>query len=310
MAGAVFNRILMIDFTKIETYPLRERQNKFTLKEMIPLDNSISLEDENLEKLSDAIIEAKKRDGKVIVMLGGAVIKTGCSLLLIDLMEKGFIDHLAGNGAVSIHDFEMALIGETSEDVEDGLKDGTFGMAEETGRYLNEAINSGNAENVGYGVSVGKMIQRLDPPHKACSIFYQALRLQIPITVHVAIGGDIIHQHPICNGAALGNTSFLDFKVLTESVTGLTGGVLLNIGSAVNLPEVFLKALTIVRNLKYDVLNFTTANFDFLEMYRPRTRLLEWPKKLGCQSFDIRADHRKSVPTLHRQLLKKSGKPK
>ena len=293
----------MIDFDKIETYPIKKRQNKFQLKDMIALDNNFRIENDHLKSVATAIVNGKQRGGRVIIMLGGAVVKVGCSLLLIDLMKKGFIDHIAVNGAVSIHDFEVALIGETSEDVERGLEDGVFGMAEETGRFLNEAINDGHRRAQGYGLAVGEKIAALDLPHKSASLFFNALKLNIPVTVHVAIGGDIIHQHPTCDGAALGSTSYKDFKILTESVSKLKGGVLLNIGSAVNLPEVFLKALTIARNLKYDVRDFTTANFDFFDMYRPRTRLLVWPEKLGCQAYDIRANHSESIPPLHHHIL-------
>lgn len=294
----------MIDFQKVTTYPIRERQNKFKLADMIALDNDIRIDNKGLEEIADSILASRKNGGKVIVMLGGAVVKVGCSLLLIDLMKRGLIDHIAVNGAVSIHDFEVALIGETSEDVARGLEDGLFGMVEETGRLLNEAIITGHNNGIGYGGAVGRKIEELDLPHKSVSLFYNAIQLNIPITVHVAIGGDIIHQHPSCDGSALGGASYTDFKKLTESVTGLTGGVLLNIGSAVNLPEAFLKALTIARNLKFDVRNFTTANFDFFDMYRPRTRLLEWPVKLGCSSFDIRANHAESIPTLHAHLTR------
>ncbi len=295
----------MVDFSKIATYPISERQNKFSIKDMIPLENVTTIDDPNLTRIAKDIIRSRKKGGKVIIMLGGAVIKTGCSALLIDLMEKGFIDHIATNGAVSIHDFEVGLIGQTSEDVERGLEDGKFGMVEETGHHLNEAIIEAFRNNQGYGFAVGKKMAGMNLPYNEMSIFYNAVKLKIPITVHVAVGGDIIHQHPMCDGAALGFASFQDFKILTESVSQLKNGVLLNIGSAVNLPEVFLKALTIVRNLKYDVRDFTTANFDFIDMYRPRTRLLEWPKKLGCHSFDIRANHNQSIPTLHREILRK-----
>jgi hypothetical protein len=291
-----------VDFTQIKTYPIRERRNKFELRDMIPLDHAIFDPLSELEQVAEAILAAKRLGGKTILMMGGAVIKTGCSLLLIDLMERGLIDHLATNGAVPIHDFEVALIGATSEEVVNGLEDGWFGMVEETGRYLNEAIIEGFRSNDGYGASIGRMIDRLRPAYRAYSLVHTAYRLGIPVTVHVAIGGDIIHQHPTCDGAALGATSYHDFKRLTASVAQLTGGVLLNVGSAVNLPEVFLKALTIARNLRHDVRDFTVANFDFLDMYRPRTRLLEWPKRLGCRTFDIRLNHNRSLPTLHRRL--------
>ena len=295
----------MIDFNRITTYPIQERQNKFSVKEMIPLDRQVESDcEDQIAAIARAMVEAKKKSAKILFMLGGAVVKVGCSELLIDLMKRGFIDHLAVNGAVSIHDFEVAMIGETSEDVERGLEDGTFGMVEETGRLLNEAINRGYQDGIGYGLAVGKQIKALDLPHKEVSLFYNALELGIPISVHVAVGGDIIHQHPSCNGAALGETSFRDFKLLSESVAGLSEGMLLNFGSAVNLPEAFLKALTIVRNLKIDVRQFGTANFDFLNMYRPRTRLLEWPKKLGCKAYDIRANHNVSLPLLRQHILK------
>lgn len=290
----------MIDFSKITTYPIAQRQNKFKLTDMIPLDHKIFLDDENLRQAAKAVFQSSKKDSSSIFMLGGAVIKVGCSDLLIEMMENGYINHLAVNGAVSIHDFEIALIGETSEDVEKGLEDGLFGMVEETGLYLNRAIISGMKDNIGYGQAVGRKIDELNLPFKEHSLFYNAYRLNIPITVHIAIGGDIIHQHPSCDGAALGATSFTDFKRLTESVAKLSGGVLLNIGSAVNLPEAFLKALTIARNLKTDVREFTVANFDFFNMYRPRTRLLEWPKALGCETYDVRANHNLTIPTLHR----------
>ncbi len=293
----------MVDFSKIKTYSINDRQNKFKIADVIPLNHDILISDENLNCIADDMVEARSGGDKNIIMLGGAVIKVGCSAVLIDLMKRGFIHHIAVNGAVSIHDFEVALIGETSEDVERGLEDGTFGMVEETGRYLNEAISAGFQQKKGYGFAVGEKIDQLDLPFKESSVLYQAYRLNIPLTVHVAVGGDIIHQHPTCDGAALGATSFLDFNRLTETVSRLSNGVLLNIGSAVNLPEVFLKALTIARNLKYDVRNFTTANFDFFDMYRPRTRLLEWPKRLGCQTYDIRGNHNKTVPTLHRLIL-------
>lgn len=293
----------MIDYHKIKTYPIRERRNKFSIKDMIPLDSGIDLQSEELRQLARLIADAKAKDAKVIVMIGGAVVKVGCSALLIDLIRRGIIDHIALNGGASIHDFEIAMIGATSEDVPNGLKDGSFGMATETLTYMNAALNSGYKKNEGYGLSIGRKVAELDFPHKNLNILYNAMIQNIPGTVHIAIGGDIIHQHPDCDGAALGKTSFLDFQRLIESVARLTGGVLLNIGSAVNLPEVFLKALTMVRNLEYDVRDFTTANFDFLNMYRPRTRIVEWPQVLGGQGFDIRGNHAETVPTLHKYIL-------
>lgn len=292
----------MLNFKDINTYPISERINKFTLDDMIPLQNSHRINGTLLDQLAQQILERKKRGGKVMVMLGGAVIKTGCGRLLIDLVERGLIDHVAGNGAVSIHDFEIALIGETSEDVVNGLSDGTFGMVEETGAMMNEAINTGAAAGLGYGEAIARYIDTHALPYRHESLLYRAWKKGIPVTIHVAVGGDIIHQHPSADGAALGGTSFTDFKYMTETVSTLAGGALLNIGSAVNMPEAFLKSLTIARNLKQDVRDFAIANFDFMDMYRPRTRLLEWPQALDCPTYDVRAGHDVSIPTLHRFL--------
>lgn len=291
------------DFSKIRTYPIKERQNKFTIDQMIPLDFELSIEDQSLERVAEAIHQTQKFKGKVVFMMGGAVIKVGCSAMIIDMMKRGYIHHIAVNGSVSIHDFEIALIGATSEDVEEGLIDGQFGMAEETGRYLNEAAIEGYKQGMGYGQAVGKKIADLDLPYKDQSVFYAAYQMNIPITVHVAIGGDIIHQHPTCDGAALGATSYEDFKRLTETVTELANGVVLNFGSAVVMPEAFLKALTIARNLGSDVKSFVVGNFDFIDMYRPRTRLLEWPARLGCYTYDFRMNHAESMPAIYRHLM-------
>jgi len=293
----------MLKFDAIQTYPIAKRANKFHLRDMIPCDHDVKPCDPGIIALAERIRAAKRQEGKVIAMLGGAVIKEGCSRIIVDLMRKGWIDHIAGNGAVSIHDFEIAMIGATSEDVPNGLTDGSFGMVEETGARMNEALRSTSAPELGYGAAIATRIKDEDYPHKEESIAYNALLQHIPVTIHVAIGGDIIHQHPSCDGAALGAASYRDFHILTESVAGLRGGVLLNIGSAVLMPEVFLKALTIVRNLRIDVRDFTSANFDFSDMYRPRTRIVEWPKTLGATGIDIRGNHRQTIPELHRALV-------
>ncbi|MFH1250927.1 MAG: hypothetical protein V1715_07505 [bacterium] len=297
----------MIDLNKIKTYPISERKNKFSTNDMIPLVSGIDLQNDDIRQLARLIVEAKEKDAKVMLMIGGAVVKVGCSAILIDLIRRGFIDHIALNGGASIHDFEIAMIGETSEDVQNGLKDGTFGMATETLTYMNAALNTGYEKNEGYGLSVARKVAELDFPHKSLNILYNAMIQNIPGTVHIAIGGDIIHQHPSCDGAALGKTSFIDFQHMIKTVSRLTDGVLLNVGSAVNLPEVFLKAITMVRNMDFDVKNFTTANFDFLDMYRSRTRIVEWPKVLGGQGFDIRGNHTETIPTLHKYILEMSS---
>jgi len=292
-----------MDFDKIGTYPIASRRNKFTLASMIPLDGRISCDDKQIVDIARRIREAREKGAGVIVMIGGAVIKEGCSLLLIDLMEKGFITHLAMNGSVPIHDFEIAMIGATSEDVEGGLADGSFGMAEETGREINRALARGYAEGKGYGSSIAAHIRRERYPHRDSSVLYQADCLNVGISVHTVIGAEIIHQHPSCDGAALGATSYADFKTFTRAVANLRGGVILNVGSAVVMPEVFLKALTISRNLGFDLGPFTVANFDFLDMYRSRTRVVEWPRSLGARAFDIRGRHNRTIPSLHRLVL-------
>jgi deoxyhypusine synthase len=297
----------MIDFSKISTYPIKNRQNKFAIKDMIPLDSGIDLKDPQIRAVAKLIIRAKSKNAKVILMLGGAVVKVGCSALLIDLIQRGFIDHIALNGGASIHDFEIAMIGATSEDVQNGLRDGSFGMAEETLVNMNTALNQGYQNREGYGFSIAKKVEGLNLPYKNLNILYNAMIHNIPGTVHIAIGGDIIHQHPSCDGAALGRTSFIDFQRMVETVSQLSDGILLNVGSAVNLPEVFLKAVTMVRNMGYDVKNFTTANFDFLNMYRARTRIVEWPQVLGGQGFDIRGNHAETMPTLHKYILEMSS---
>jgi hypothetical protein len=293
-----------VDFSRIRTYPIRERRNKFRLADMLALDTPATWRGEgDLDGLAEGVLAAKAAGRPVIAMLGGAVIKEGCSDLLIDLLERGFIQHVAGNGAVSIHDFELALIGETSEDVPDGLRDGTFGMAEETGAMINAALRDGAEQGLGYGEAVGRMVEAENLPHRRHSLLCRAVSRGVPVTIHVAVGGDIIHQHPRCDGAALGATSFEDFRRLTATVTQLAGGVVLNIGSAVLMPEVFLKALTIARNLGHDVRDFTTANLDFLDQYRPRTRVVQWPSVLGCRGYDIRGRHAETLPALYRRLV-------
>lgn len=292
-----------MDFKKIRTYPIAQRRNKFSIDQMITPGSSVSFQNKDLEIVADRIKKAKASGRPIIVMMGGAVIKDGCSLLLIDLMEKGYITFLSMNGSVSIHDFEIALIGKTSEDVQSSLKDGSFGMAEETGRYMNSAINKGYAKGLGYGESIALEIGKLDLPYKKFSIIHRAHSLGIGVSVHVAIGGDIIHQHPSCSGAALGATSFEDFRKFTEAIAGLDKGVALNIGSAVIMPEVFLKALSISVNLGHAYTSFTVANFDFLEMYRPMTRVVEWPKILGAEGYNVSGRHNQTIPKLHELLV-------
>jgi deoxyhypusine synthase len=236
-------------------------------------------------------------------MMGGHVVKSGLSLLIIDLMKRGVITHVAGNGAVSIHDFEMALIGETSEYVPRSIEDGSFGMAEETGRFMNEAINRYAEEGMGY--AIGRWIVEHNLPYQEYSILANAYRLGVPATIHVAIGTDIIHQHPTCDGARTGLATYTDFKIFCHSVAHMKEGCYLNFGSAVIGPEVFLKALSIARNLGYQVHPITTANFDIRRglndyFYRPSKNIVKRPTSLGGRGFNLRVDHKVSIPSLHR----------
>ena len=294
----------MLDFSKIKTISIKQRKNKVKLSDLIKPENSeVLVNSQEFDELIEKMINVYKNKNQIILMMGAHVIKVGMSLLIIDLMRKGVIKHIAMNGAGPIHDFELALIGETSEYVEETIEDGTFGMIEETGSILNEAIKEGAKNNYGMGYAIGKKINDLNLPNKEYSILYNAYKLNIPVTVHVAIGTDIIHQHPSCDGAAIGKTTYQDFKIFTESVSKLEDGVILNIGCAVILPEVFLKSLTIARNLGYKVEKITAANFDMIDHYRPRENVVKRPISLGGKGFIIIEKHEKTIPTLHRKIV-------
>lgn len=296
----------MLDFSKIKTISIKKRKNKVRLGDLIkPEDSKILINSKDFNELIETIIDAHKNHKQITFMMGAHVIKVGMSLLIIDLMKKGVIKHIAMNGAGPIHDFELALIGETSEYVEKTIEDGTFGMIEETGSILNEAIKEGAKNNYGMGYAIGKKIDDLNLPYKEYSILYNAYELSIPVTVHVAIGTDIIHQHPSCDGSALGKTSYEDFKIFAESVSKLEDGVILNFGCAVILPEVFLKALTVARNLGYKVERITAANFDMIDHYRPRENVVHRPTSLGGKGYIIIERHEKTIPTLHRMIVEK-----
>ena len=262
----------------------------------------MSFNDESVVLLKKKIVEAYKGEKQIILMMGSHVIKTGMSLLIIDLMKKKIINHIAMNGSGPIHDFEIALIGETSEYVEETIEDGSFGMAEETGKYINEAIKEGAKSNFGLGESIAKKIINMNLKYKEFSILANAYKLNIPVTVHSAIGTEIIHQHPSCDGAAIGKTSYNDFKKIIESITKLEEGVIINIGSAVILPEVFLKAFTVARNLGFNIKKFTAANIDMTKHYRPTVNVVERPTSLGGLGLTILGRHEETIPSLHRLI--------
>jgi deoxyhypusine synthase len=296
----------MVDFKKIKTYSLKDRANKFYIKDIIPIEKAKVLsKNKDLEKLANEIKKAKESNKQIILMMGAHLIKLGLSDYIIDLMKKGYITHIAMNGAGPIHDFELAYIGGTSEDVAKSIEDGSFGMAYETGHYLNKAAKNASIKNLGFGYEIGFMIKKLNLKYKEHSILYNAFKLKIPVTVHTAIGTEIIYQHPECNGGALGKASYNDFKRLTDSVSKLEEGVIINLGSSVILPEVFLKSLTIARNLGYKINNFSAANLDMINHYRPRVNVIERPTSLGGKKYFIKEMHEKSIPTLYYYITKK-----
>ena len=300
-----------VDISKVKTLPLKDRTNKVSVNDFATLTDpgeGISsflnalpkiLKGEDFLELVDIIIAAHQRKKPVIVMMGGHVIKCGLSPLLISLAQQGIITAFVFNGASSIHDFEIALIGETSEDVSLYLQTGQFGMWEETGNLMNAAIQKATDSKIGMGEALGNSLIELNAPYNAFSLLASGIELNIPITVHVAIGTDIIHQHPSANGAAIGEASFTDFRILTNLVTQLEdGGVILNFGSAVILPEVFLKALTIARNLGHTVSHFTAADFDMQQQYRPLENVVRRPTEMGGKGYNFTGHHELMIPLL------------
>jgi hypothetical protein len=256
----------------------------------------------------DAIAAAARARRGVVVMLGGHVVKTGLAPLLVDLMRRGIVTHLAMNGSAAIHDYEVARFGGTSEDVAAGLKDGTFGMVEETGREMNEAFVAGAAAGRGMGESLAVALERaVELAHPELSILLGARRHGVPTTVHAAIGAEIIHQHPAASGAAIGDTSHRDFRRLAAALPSLhEGGVVLNLGSAVIMPEVFLKALTIARNLEAGrPERFVSCDLDMLRHYRPRMNVVQRPTMHGGAGYEITGHHEIMVPLLAWAVIQK-----
>jgi hypothetical protein len=258
----------------------------------------------------DAVAAARAKHRAIIWGMGGHVIKCGLAPVLIDLMRRGYATVFAMNGSAAIHDFEIALAGHTSEDVETALPDGRFGAAEETGREMNSAVSGGAAEGLGMGESLGRWLELIAPArHAASSLLTQAYANGTPVTVHVAIGTDTPHTYPGLDAAALGSASHRDFRLLAAHVADLNdGGVYLNIGSAVVLPEVFLKAVSSVRNLGHPLADFTTANFDFLQHYRPRVNVVQRPHAgSGGAGYAITGHHELMIPLLAAALIEKEA---
>jgi glutaredoxin-related protein len=259
----------------------------------------------DIKKLVDAIIKAKKKDKMVIFMLGAHVIKCGLSRFIIELMKENVVKTVALNGAGIIHDTEIAMAGKTSEEVDTAIKDGSFGMTKESASFINNVINKAMYKGYGIGMALGAEIAASKFPHRNLSILYWGNKLGVPVTVHVGIGTDTIHQHPSCNGAAVGEGSFIDFRNFIYSVSRLNGGVIVNFGSAVLLPEVFLKALSTARNLGYNVKNFTAANFDMHKLYRPQQNVVRRPVLSGGQGFNFIGHHEIMIPLLYQAIKEK-----
>jgi hypothetical protein len=316
-----------VDLSGLRTYPLASRPSKVTVQDFAQplavedarqmhrwLDSLPHLLAADTLRAVGASIEAARSQNRAILWgIGGHVVKTGLAPLLIDLMRRGFVSAIATNGSGIIHDFEIALCGWTSEDVDSVLGTGDFGMADETGRWLNEAIARGVPEDCGVGESVGRWLVERNPPFAAMSFLHEAYRLRIPVTAHLTIGADIIHLHPQADGAALGAATHRDFRLFTALVRELDeGGVYLNLGSAVTLPEIFLKAVTVVRNLGHSLQNFTTANFDFLQHYRPLTNVVRRPVAHGAgKGYSLTGHHEILIPLLAALLVgaDPSGRP-
>lgn len=302
------------DLSAIRTVPVSRRPNKVRASEFAhppagPGESFAAFVDglpdvlvaRDFRAVVDAIVHAARNHRAVVVMLGGHVVKTGLAPLLIDLMRRGVVTHVAMNGSAAIHDYEVARFGATSEDVAAGLRDGTFGMADETGREMNDAFTAGMHGQQGMGEALGRALDaRADLSNPELSILLGALRLGVTTTVHAAIGAEIIHQHPAANGAAIGDTSHRDFRRLAAALAGLDGGgVVLNLGSAVIMPEVFLKALTIARNLDGGrPRDFVSVDLDMQRHYRPRMNVVQRPTLDSGRGYEITGHHEIMVPLL------------
>lgn len=304
------DRVPPADLTRVKTYPLAERSNKVRSDEFgrrVVASSSLGdfldglpdvLAVKVLRELAAAIVQARAEGRPVAVALGAHVIKVGLAPVLIGLLEDGTITSLAMTGAGAIHDWEIAAIGATSEDVGRVLHEGRFGMADETGRALNGAAREAASAGLGLGETLGRTIVAGRLPHRTVSLLARASELGVPVTIHVAIGSDIVHQHPSADGGAIGAATFTDFRRLVTIVGGLAGGVWINIGSAVQLPEVFLKALSIAENLGRDVSGFATANLDMIRHYRTDENVLRRPTLGKGRSFALTGHHEINVPLL------------
>ncbi len=309
-----------IDLSLLKTYRAAERSSKVTtlvegaslrkgmlFSEFLDSLPSI-LKADDLKAVARAVVAAGRLDKPVVIMFGGHVIKTGCAPVLAGLLKQGFITHLASNGSAAIHDTELARFGHTSEEVATQLEDGSFGMAADTALLVNDAARRAASGDEGFGEAVGAMLREENAPHVHRALVAAAHRLNIPYTLHVAMGTDIVHQHPTASGSAIGEASLRDFRIFAQTVSQLGGGgVVINLGSAVIMPEVFLKALAIARNLGYPVKDFVTANFDMIQHYRPRVNVVQRPVLSGGKGYEITGHHEIMVPLLAAAIFEYAG---
>ena len=298
------------DLSSVRTYPLNSRKSKTRTEDfgravgeratvgqfVESLPNMLAAAD--FRRVIQHIVEARRGEAGVLWGIGAHVVKTGLGPVLIDLMERGFVSAIATNGAAVIHDFEIALAGATSEDVDEALGPGEFGMAEETGRLLNGAITDGVASGLGMGQAVGRYLTERAPQFAKESVLASAARLGVPITVHVALGTDIIHMHPAASGRAIGEGSLRDFRYFVSNVARLERGVYLSCGSAVVLPEVFLKAVALARNRGVALASLTTVNLDFVRGYRPQTNVVTRPTAASGRGYSLIGHHEIMIPLL------------
>jgi hypothetical protein len=306
-----------LDLEDVRTYPLASRPSKVTVKDFArPSGDESSLKGflnslpdilavRSLREIARHIRRARSLQKPIIWGIGGHVVKTGMSPVIIDLLRRGFVSAIAANGSVLVHDAEIALVGSTSEDVDATLGAGAFGAADETGKLLNGAARAGAANQTGLGEALGRALIESEPPYRDFSLLCAAYSERIPFTAHVTIGADIAHFHPAADGAALGETTHTDFRLLAELVRRMNGGgVYLNIGSAVVLPEIFLKAVTLVRNLGHPLTDITTANFDFIQSYRPLTNVVRRPVADGAgRGYSVTGHHELIIPLLAAHIL-------
>jgi hypothetical protein len=314
---SVYEHLQPIEFDEISTYELKSRPSKVTVADFArPFTPSDGLREfldslpnilavQSLRSVAAAIRGAKERGKPVVWGIGGHVVKTGLAPLMIDLMDRGFVSAVASNGSVLVHDSEVAMVGFTSEDVDASLSSGDFGAARETGELLNAAAKCGLADEIGLGEAMGRELVSRNPQHADKSILCAAYERKIPFTAHLTIGADIGHFHASSDGAALGATSHRDFRLFCSLIGRLSGGgVYVNLGSAVTMPEIFLKAVTVVRNLGGTLTDFTTANFDFIQHYRPLTNVVRRPVANGAgRGYSLTGHHELMIPLLFALII-------